>query len=50
MDGGFIVVGETSSNNGDVTGNMGVLTAGFVKLGETGDVQWQHAYGGTGDD
>lgn len=50
-DGGFIVAGSTSSNDGDVSGNhngLGPNDADFwiVKLNNTGAIQWQHCYGG----
>jgi uncharacterized delta-60 repeat protein len=47
LDGGYIVAGYTSSNDGDVTGNHGSHDAWVVKLTSTGSVQWQKALGGT---
>jgi hypothetical protein len=49
-DGGYIVAGSTSSNDGDVTGNHGNGDAWVVKLSSTGSLQWQKALGGTGQD
>jgi hypothetical protein len=47
-DGGYIVAGETSTNNnGDVTGNHGVINCWIVKLAGTGALQWQKCLGGT---
>ncbi|MBN2682223.1 MAG: T9SS type A sorting domain-containing protein [Bacteroidales bacterium] len=49
-DGGYIVVGTTNSNNGDVTGNNGSYDIWFVKLDNSGNIQWQKCIGGTNDD
>ncbi len=49
-DGGFITVGYTVSNNGDVTGNHGNGDIWLVKLTSTGDITWQKTLGGTGYD
>jgi len=47
-DGGYIVAAATGSNDGDVSGNHGGLTDGWVvKLSSTGSIQWQKALGGT---
>ncbi len=47
-DGGYIVAGSSFSNDGDVTGNHGNADYWIVKLGSTGDIQWQKSLGGTG--
>ena len=49
-DGGYIVAGYTTSNNGDVTGNHGNSDYWVVKLSATGTIQWQKTLGGTADD
>ncbi|HEX5651715.1 MAG TPA: hypothetical protein VFX58_01495, partial [Chitinophagaceae bacterium] len=49
-DGGYIVSGSTSSNDGDVSGNHGVSEAWIVKLDATGNIQWQRCLGGSGDE
>ncbi len=49
-DGGYIVESSTKSNDGDVTNNHGNLDVWIVKLDDTGEIQWQHSYGGSGDD
>ena len=49
-DGGYILVGQTQSNNGDVTGNNGGDDIWVVKTGATGNIQWQKCLGGTGQD
>jgi hypothetical protein len=45
-DGGYIVAGNTLSNNGNVTGNNGASDYWIVKLNAAGAVQWQKALGG----
>ncbi len=49
-DGGYIVAGETSSINGDVTGLHGGMDGWVVKLSSSGSIQWAKCYGGTLDD
>jgi len=49
-DGGYIVVGNSSSTNGDVTGNHGSSDYWVVKLDDTGAIQWEKSYGGTAED
>ncbi len=51
-DGGFIIAGRSSSNDGDVTGHHGII--GYdnfdywvVKLNSTGTIVWQKSLGGT---
>ena len=46
-DEGFIVAGQTTSNDGDVSGNHGVYDAWVVKLNSLGDIEWQKCLGGT---
>jgi hypothetical protein len=46
-DGGYIVAGTTSSINGDVFGNHGVLDFWVLKLTKTGAIQWKKTYGGS---
>lgn len=55
LDKGYIVVGESSSKNGDVVGNHAVFPynsddAWIVKLDSLGNIQWSKCYGGTDDD
>lgn len=47
-DGGCITTGYVSSNNGDVTNNHGTRDIWVVKLGNTGSINWQKCYGGSG--
>ncbi|MCK9447722.1 MAG: T9SS type A sorting domain-containing protein [Bacteroidales bacterium] len=49
-DGGYIVAGYSSSNDGDVSGNHGESDYWIVKLDDSGSVQWQKSLGGTGED
>jgi len=49
-DGGFIVAGETNSNDGDVSGNHGSSDFWVVKLNNSGNILWQKCLGGTDED
>jgi len=49
-DGGYIVAGNSKSNNGDVSGNHGGSDFWVAKLDSVGLIQWQKCLGGTGDD
>ena len=52
-DGGFVVIGTTFSNNGDVSGNPsypGNPAIWVVKLDSQGSIEWQKVYGGVGHD
>jgi len=49
-DGGYIVAGTTSSNNGDVFGNHGGLDFWVLKLNSTGGIQWKKTYGGSANE
>ncbi len=49
-DKGYILAGETTSNNGDVKGNHGDHDAWVVKLSSNGTVQWQRCLGGSEND
>lgn len=49
-DGGFIVVGFSTSNDGDVSGNHGGRDFWVVKLDTTKNISWQISLGGSGDD
>ena len=50
QDGGFIIAGSTSSNDGDITGTYGGSDCWVVKLDNSANIQWQKTYGGTGHD
>jgi hypothetical protein len=49
-DGGYIVAGNSNSNDGDVTGNHGDFDYWIVKLDATGNIQWQKCLGGSSID
>ena len=49
-DGGFIVVGTTSSTDGQVTGQHGGTDVWVIKISATGTLEWQKTIGGTMDD
>lgn len=56
-DGGYIVVGSTRSNDGDLTGvnpywvpPLPSSTGWVLKLDAVGEIQWQHCYGGSAND
>lgn len=46
-DGGYIIAGSTSSDNGDVSGSHGSSDIWLVKTDASGNILWQHCYGGT---
>jgi len=50
IDGGYIVAGSSTSNDGDVTGNHGEQDYWVVKLTSSGAIDWQRSLGGTGRD
>ncbi len=49
-DGGYIVGGNSTSNNGNVTGNHGGYDCWVVKLDVNSSIQWQKSFGGSGTD
>jgi len=51
-DSGYIIAGYSASTNGDATGNgnHGSYDYWIIKLSSTGTIQWQKAYGGSGED
>jgi hypothetical protein len=51
-DSGYILCGQTSSNDGDVSGNHGGdgIDCWIVKLDDAGNLQWQKTLGGSGID
>jgi hypothetical protein len=46
-DGGFIVVGYSSSSDGDISVNNGISDFWIIKLDVNGNLQWEKSYGGT---
>jgi hypothetical protein len=49
-DGGYLVSGRTTSNNGDITSTKGGIDMWVVKLDAAGEIQWQKSYGGNADE
>ncbi|HUM47437.1 MAG TPA: T9SS type A sorting domain-containing protein [Chitinophagales bacterium] len=49
-DGGYLMVGFSESNSGDVTGNHGDYDIWVVKTDASGNLQWQRSLGGSGYD
>ena len=49
-DGGYILAGVSSSNDGDVTGNHGGVDYWIVKVDAAGAITWQKSFGGTASD
>lgn len=47
-DGGYLISGQSFSNDGDVTGNHGALDIWVLKINSIGDLLWQQSYGGSG--
>lgn len=46
-DGGYVLIGKTYSNDGDVNGNHGLDDIWIVKLSSLGTIQWQKCLGGS---
>ena len=44
-DGGCIIAGSSSSEDGDVTGNHGTDDYWIIKLNSLGILEWQKSYG-----
>jgi len=50
-DGGYVLTGYTTSNDGDFSGmNKGNWDIFVMKLNSSGDTVWKKTYGGSGDD
>ena len=49
-DGGYFIAGYSYSNDGDVTGNHGGVDYWVVKIDSSGNIQWEHCYGGSDGD
>ena len=50
IEGGYVIAGSSSSDNGDLTHNSGYHDFWIVKLGATGTLQWQKSLGGSDED
>lgn len=49
-DGGFVIVGDTTSSNGDVATNKGMSDVWVIKLDRGGTVEWEKTLGGSSND
>lgn len=49
-DGNYIIIGDTRSNNFDVSKNRGAADLWVIKLSPTGNLIWEKTFGGTGFD
>ncbi len=49
-DGGYIIFGNSQSNDGDVSGNQGYSDYWLVKTDGSANIQWQKSYGGSGSE
>lgn len=49
-DGGYVVIGYASSNNGNAPGNHGDYDFWVLKLSNAGDIEWKKSFGGSGSD
>ena len=49
-DSGYIMAGQTQSDDGDVTLNHGKNDLWVVKINSKGAIEWQKTYGGSNDD
>jgi len=50
VDGGYVLLGMSASNNGDVTLNHGPFDYWIAKIDAIGNVEWQLTMGGDGSD
>ena len=46
-DGGYLILGVTSSIDGEVIGNHGGVDAWLLKIDSIGNIEWQKCYGGS---
>ena len=49
-DGGYIVAGESRSDDGDVSGNHGSSDYWIIKLNSAGEIEWEKSLGGSDAD
>ncbi|MBK8683055.1 MAG: putative metal-binding motif-containing protein [Bacteroidetes bacterium] len=47
IDGGYLLGGETGSNDGDISFNHGQDDLWLIKIDEFGDIEWEKTYGGS---
>jgi hypothetical protein len=46
-DGGYVIAGNTFSNDGNVSNNKGESDFWLIKVNDAGSLVWEHTYGGT---
>jgi len=49
-DGGYVIAGNTLSNDGDILNNKGSQDGLVIKIDATGNIQWSKTYGGLLED
>lgn len=50
-DGGYVLAGQSTSGDGDLTSSsLGGFDAWVVKINNLGEIQWQQTFGGSNDD
>ncbi len=49
-DNGYIAVGYTGSNNGDIPNNQGDIDAWIIKIASNGNLEWSKTFGGSGNE
>ncbi len=49
-DGGYVIMGDTLSSDGDVTFNHGDWDEWVVKLNKSGEIEWESCFGGSGEE
>jgi hypothetical protein len=49
-DGNYLIVGDTRSNNLDISHNKGAADLWVIKMSSDGDLIWEHTYGGSSFD
>lgn len=49
-DGGFVIAGQSKSNDGDLLQNKGEEDYWIVRLSADGSIIWQRSFGGSGED
>jgi gliding motility-associated-like protein len=49
-DGGFVMMGRTTSSNGTFTKNQGKSDLWVIKTNDKGGIEWTKTYGGSGDE
>lgn len=49
-DGGYVIVGDTRSNDQDISSNNGAADLWMIKIDESGNLLWNHSFGGSSFD